>query len=79
MKGADVRIRSYVGDQVVFHDRPVSRSSRINAFQLEIGYSPYILGIKSSMVPEELMAAHVESVENRAVQKIFRSHNHGAV
>lgn len=51
-------------------------SSTLSAFQLARGYSPSVIGIPSSVVPEYMLEAHIENVANRAVNTILRSRNH---
>lgn len=51
-------------------------SSTLSAFQLARGYTPSIVGIPSTKVPEEMIQAHVENMANRAIQTILRSRLH---
>lgn len=48
-------------------------SSTLSAFELARGYSPSIVGIPSTVVPREMVEAHVENTANRAIHKILRS------
>lgn len=54
-------------------------SSTLSAFQLARGYSPSVLGIPWTIVPEELFNAHIEHAANRAVHRILRSRSPGTV
>lgn len=48
-------------------------NSVLSAFQLARGYSPAVLGIRSSVVTPELLTAHVETKAIRALQRVSRS------
>ncbi len=52
-------------------------NSTLSSFQLARGYSPSFLGVPSSVVPEDILSAHKQTVASRALQKVLKSHDNG--
>lgn len=49
----------------------------LSSFQVALGYAPSIIGKKSTMVTEDLLYAHIETVNTRSLQKAMHSKDNG--
>lgn len=64
--------------RAIFMSNFFSGSRLLSSFQLARGYQPSILGIPQTVVPQDLLEAHIEQTSTRALQRAMKTNANNA-